>query len=273
MILLPPRSTLFPYTTLFRSSKLRMEINSKPEELDVLDRKIMQIEIEIEAIKRENDETKLKSLGLDLANLKEERNEIFTKWQSEKSLVDSIQQTKIEIENFKTDAERAERDGDYGKVAEIRYGKIKQAQEQLDKLQEQLAQQCENSLIKAEVTSEDIAEVVAKWTGVPVTKMLQSEREKLLNLEAELHKRVVGQEDAIVAISDAVRRSRAGLQDPKKPIGSFLFLGTTGVGKTELAKALAEYLFDDENAMTRIDMSEYQERHSVSRLVGAPPGY
>ncbi len=255
------------------ASKLRMEINSKPEELDVLDRKIMQIEIEIEAIKRENDETKLKSLGLDLANLKEERNEIFTKWQSEKTLVDNIQQTKLEIENFKLEAERAEREGDYGKVAEIRYGKIKEAQEQLDKLQQQLAQQGENSLIKEEVTSEDIAEVVAKWTGVPVTKMLQSEREKLLNLEDELHKRVVGQEDAIVAISDAVRRSRAGLQDPKKPIGSFLFLGTTGVGKTELAKALAEYLFDDENAMTRIDMSEYQERHSVSRLVGAPPGY
>ncbi len=255
------------------ASRLRMEINSKPEELDVLDRKIMQLEIEIEAIKRENDETKLKSLGLDLANLKEERNEIFTKWQGEKTLVDSIQTTKIEIENFKIEAERAEREGDYGKVAEIRYGKIKQAQEQLDKLQQQLAEQGENSLIKEEVTSEDIAEVVAKWTGVPVTKMLQSEREKLLNLEGELHKRVVGQEDAIVAISDAVRRSRAGLQDPKKPIGSFLFLGTTGVGKTELAKALAEYLFDDENAMTRIDMSEYQERHSVSRLVGAPPGY
>lgn len=255
------------------ASRLRMEINSKPEELDVLDRKIMQLEIEIEAIKRENDETKLKSLGLDLANLKEERNEIFTKWQGEKTLVDSIQTTKIEIENFKIEAERAEREGDYGKVAEIRYGKIKQAQEQLDKLQQQLAEQGENSLIKEEVTSEDIAEVVAKWTGVPVTKMLQSEREKLLNLEDELHKRVVGQEDAIVAISDAVRRSRAGLQDPKKPIGSFLFLGTTGVGKTELAKALAEYLFDDENAMTRIDMSEYQERHSISRLVGAPPGY
>src|SRR5690606_15422203 len=255
------------------ASRLRMEINSKPEELDVLDRKIMQIEIEIEAIKRENDETKLKSLGLDLANLKEERNEIFTKWQSEKSLVDSIQQTKIEIENFKTEAERAERDGDYGKVAEIRYGKIKQAQEQLDKLQEQLAQQGENSLIKEEVTSEDIAEVVAKWTGVPVTKMLQSEREKLLNLEDELHKRADGQEDAIVAISDAARRSRARLKHPNKPIGSFLYLDTTGVGKTELEKALAEYLFDDENAMTRIDMSEYQERHSVSRLVGAPPGY
>jgi len=255
------------------ASRLRMEINSKPEELDILDRKIMQLEIEIEAIKRENDPTKLKSLGVDLANLKEERNEIFTKWQSEKTVVDSIQQTKIEIENFKTEAERAEREGDYGKVAEIRYGKIKQAQEQLNKLQEQLAEKGENSLIKEEVTNEDIAEVVAKWTGVPVTKMLQSEREKLLNLETELHLRIVGQNEAIIAISDAVRRSRAGLQDPKKPIGSFLFLGTTGVGKTELAKALAQYLFDQESAMTRIDMSEYQERHSVSRLVGAPPGY
>jgi len=255
------------------ASRLRMEINSKPEELDILDRKIMQLEIEIEAIKRENDPTKLKSLGVDLANLKEERNEIFTKWQSEKTVVDSIQQTKIEIENFKTEAERAEREGDYGKVAEIRYGKIKQAQEQLNKLQEQLAEKGENSLIKEEVTNEDIAEVVAKWTGIPVTKMLQSEREKLLNLESELHLRIVGQNEAIIAISDAVRRSRAGLQDPKKPIGSFLFLGTTGVGKTELAKALAQYLFNQESAMTRIDMSEYQERHSVSRLVGAPPGY
>ncbi|MFC7773012.1 ATP-dependent chaperone ClpB [Flavobacterium sp. GCM10027622] len=256
------------------ASKLRMEINSKPEELDVLDRKIMQLEIEIEAIKRENDETKLKSLGLDLANLKEERNEIFARWKSEKDLVDNIQSVKQEIEDFKLEAERAERDGDYGKVAEIRYGKIKEAQEKLDQLQVQLAEnQKGNSLIKEEVTHDDIAEVVAKWTGIPVTKMLQSEREKLLNLEKELHQRVVGQEEAIVAISDAVRRSRAGLQDAKKPIGSFLFLGTTGVGKTELAKALAEYLFDDENAMTRIDMSEYQERHSVSRLVGAPPGY
>ena len=256
------------------ASKLRMEINSKPEELDVLDRKIMQLEIEIEAIKRENDETKLKGLGLDLANLKEERNEIYTKWKSEKDVVDAVQNVKQELEDFKLEAERAERDGDYGKVAEIRYGKTKEAQERLDALQKQLAEnQDGTSLIKEEVTREDIAEVVAKWTGVPVMKMLQGEREKLLKLEEELHQRVVGQEEAIEAVSDAVRRSRAGLQDMKKPIGSFLFLGTTGVGKTELAKALAEYLFDDENAMTRIDMSEYQERHSVSRLVGAPPGY
>lgn len=256
------------------ASKLRMEINSKPEELDVLDRKIMQLEIEMEAIKREDDETKLKSLGMDLANLKEERNEIFTKWKSEKDVVDNIQSVKLEIEDFKTEAERAERDGDYGKVAEIRYGKIKEAQQRLDELQLQLLEkQSGTSLIKEEVTREDIAEVVAKWTGIPVMKMLQGEREKLLKLEDELHHRVVGQEEAIEAVSDAVRRSRAGLQDMKKPIGSFLFLGTTGVGKTELAKALAEYLFDDENAMTRIDMSEYQERHSVSRLVGAPPGY
>jgi ATP-dependent Clp protease ATP-binding subunit ClpB len=256
------------------ASKLRMEINSKPEELDVLDRKIMQLEIEMEAIKRENDETKLKGLGLDLANLKEERNEIFTKWKSEKDVVDNIQAVKLEIEDFKIEAEQAERNGDYGKVAEIRYGKIKEAQERLDALQIQLAEnQAGTSLIKEEVTREDIAEVVAKWTGIPVMKMLQGEREKLLRLEEELHRRVVGQEEAIEAVSDAVRRSRAGLQDMKKPIGSFLFLGTTGVGKTELAKALAEYLFDDENAMTRIDMSEYQERHAVSRLVGAPPGY
>ncbi|WP_158963667.1 ATP-dependent chaperone ClpB [Myroides fluvii] len=256
------------------AAKLRMEINSKPEELDVLDRRIMQLEIEIEAIKRENDEDKLKLLGLELANLKEERNEIFTKWQSEKEVVDRVQACKQEIETFKLEAEKAEREGDYGKVAELRYGKIKQAQEELEKAQAQLEEnQKSHSLIKEEVTSDDIAEVVAKWTGVPVTKMLQSEREKLLHLEGELHQRVVGQEEAIEAISDAVRRSRAGLQDPKKPIGSFLFLGTTGVGKTELAKALAVYLFDDENAMTRIDMSEYSERHSVSRLVGAPPGY
>jgi len=252
---------------------MRMEINSKPEELDVLDRKIMQLEIEIEAIKREQDENKLKSLRADLANLKEERNEINAKWKSEKDVVDNIQNAKQDIENFKLEAERAEREGNYGLVAELRYGKIKQAQEELEKLQEQLAAQADNSLIKEEVTSEDIAEVVAKWTGIPVTKMLQSEREKLLHLEGELHKRVVGQEEAIIAVSDAVRRSRAGLQDQKRPIGSFLFLGTTGVGKTELAKALAEYLFDDENNITRIDMSEYQERHSVSRLVGAPPGY
>jgi len=257
------------------ASKLRMEINSKPEELDVLDRKIMQLEIEIEAIKRENDESKLKGLGLELANLKEDRNEIYAKWKSEKDVVDAIQSVKTEIEDFKYEAERAERDGDYGKVAEIRYGKIKDAQVKLDDLQRQLVenQSGGTSLIKEEVTREDIAEVVAKWTGIPVTKMLQGEREKLLKLEDELHRRVVGQEEAIQAVSDAVRRSRAGLQDLKKPVGTFLFLGTTGVGKTELAKALAEYLFDDDNAMTRIDMSEYQERHSVSRLVGAPPGY
>lgn len=256
------------------ASKLRMEINSKPEELDVLDRKIMQLEIELEAIKRENDESKMKGLKMDLANLKEDRNEIFTKWKSEKDVVDNIQLVKTEIEDFKYEAERAERDGDYGKVAEIRYGKIKDAQERLDKFQSELLEKQDGtSLIKEEVTREDIAEVVAKWTGVPVMKMLQGEREKLLKLEDELHHRVVGQEEAIEAISDAVRRSRAGLQDMKKPIGTFLFLGTTGVGKTELAKALAEYLFDDENALTRIDMSEYQERHSVSRLVGAPPGY
>jgi ATP-dependent Clp protease ATP-binding subunit ClpB len=257
------------------ASKIRMEINSKPEELDVLDRKIMQLEIEIEAIKREKDESKLKNLGMDLANLKDDRNEVFTKWKSEKDVVDNIQTIKTEIEDFKYEAERAEREGDYGKVAEIRYGKIKEAQERLEVFQKQLAedQRGGTSLIKEEVTREDIAEVVAKWTGIPVMKMLQGEREKLLKLEDELHKRVVGQEEAIEAVSDAVRRSRAGLQDMKKPVGTFLFLGTTGVGKTELAKALAEYLFDDENAMTRIDMSEYQERHSVSRLVGAPPGY
>jgi ATP-dependent Clp protease ATP-binding subunit ClpB len=216
----------------------------------------------------------LKGLNLDLANLKENRNELFAKWESEKTIVDNIQKTKHNIEDFKLQAERAERNGDYGQVAELRYGKIKDAQEKLEQLQAELEEKQKSStLIKEEVTSEDIAEVVAKWTGIPVTKMLQSEREKLLKLEDVLHKRVVGQEEAIEAVSDAIRRSRAGLQDAKKPIGSFLFLGTTGVGKTELAKTLAAYLFDDENAMTRIDMSEYQERHSVSRLVGAPPGY
>tara|TARA_R110001592_G_scaffold321985_4_gene600816 strand:+ start:2635 stop:5241 length:2607 start_codon:yes stop_codon:yes gene_type:complete len=255
-------------------AKLRMEINSKPEELDVLDRKVMQLEIEIEAIKREKDETKLKYLRSDLANLKEERNEMNAKWKSEKEIVDNIQNAKASIEDFKIEAEKAERDGDYGKVAEIRYGKIKKAQEDLEGFQKVLHEnQSEKSLIKEEVTYEDIAEVVAKWTGIPVTKMIQSDREKLLRLETQLHKRVVGQEEAIIAVADAVRRSRAGLQNPNKPVGSFLFLGTTGVGKTELAKALAEYLFDDENAMTRIDMSEYQEKHSVSRLIGAPPGY
>ena len=243
------------------AAKLRMEINSKPEELDVLDRKIMQLEIEIEAIKRENDDEKLRLLNADLANLKEERNALFTKWQGEKTLVDEIQAVKNNIEQYKLDAERAEREG-----------KIKQEEAKLADLQKEVDTH-EMSMIKEEVTREDIAEVIAKWTGVPVTKMMQGEREKLLHLEEELHKRVVGQEEAIAAVSDAIRRSRAGLQDPKKPIGSFLFLGTTGVGKTELAKALAEYLFDDENAMTRIDMSEYQEKHAVSRLVGAPPGY
>lgn len=256
------------------AAKLRMEINSKPEELDVLDRKVMQLEIEIEAIKRENDKDKLKILNLDLANIKEERNEIFAQWESEKSVVDTIQQVKQDIEHYKVEAERAERNGDYGTVAELRYGKIKVAQENLEKLQNTLAaQQNEGTLIQEEVTYEDIADVVSKWTGIPITKMLQSEREKLLDLESVLHKRVVGQDEAIQAVSDAIRRSRSGLQDAKRPIGSFLFLGTTGVGKTELAKTLASYLFDDENALTRIDMSEYQERHSVSRLIGAPPGY
>ncbi|WNH12725.1 ATP-dependent chaperone ClpB [Thalassobellus suaedae] len=257
------------------ASKLRMEINSKPEELDVMDRKIMQLEIEIEAIKREKDESKLKSLRSDLANIKETRNALNAKWKSEKEVVENIQNTKQDIENFKLEAEKAEREGDYGKVAELRYGKIKEAQEALEAFQTTLSKQQanSNSLIKEEVTYDDIAEVVAKWTGIPVTKMIQSEREKLLKLEDQLHKRVVGQEEAIEAVSDAVRRSRAGLQNPQKPIGTFLFLGTTGVGKTELAKALAEYLFDDESAMTRIDMSEYQERHAVSRLIGAPPGY
>ncbi|HSR60497.1 MAG TPA: ATP-dependent chaperone ClpB, partial [Robiginitalea sp.] len=256
------------------ASKLRMEINSKPENLDVLDRRIMQLEIEIEAIKREDDRAKLKALNADLANLKEERNEVFAQWESEKSVVDSIQKTKQDIEEFKLEAERAERNGDYGKVAELRYGKIKDAQLRLEQLQDELAAQQEGgTLIKEEVTQEDIAEVVAKWTGIPVSKMLQSEREKLLRLEQVLHQRVIGQDEAIQAVSDAIRRSRAGLHDPKRPIGSFLFLGSTGVGKTELAKTLASYLFDDENAITRIDMSEYQERHAVSRLVGAPPGY
>ncbi len=254
------------------AAKIRMEINSKPEELDVLDRKIMQLEIELEAIKREKDDKKISHINKELANLKEEREGIYAKWKSEKDLVDEIQKAKEHIENYKLEAERAEREGNYGLVAEIRYGKIQVEEEKLIELQAKLSQN-ENALIKEEVTSEDIAEVVAKWTGIPVQKMLQSDREKLLHLEDELHKRVVGQDEAIQAVSDAVRRSRAGLQDDKKPLGSFLFLGTTGVGKTELAKALAEYLFDDESALTRIDMSEYQERHAVSRLVGAPPGY
>jgi len=256
------------------ASKMRMEINSKPEELDVLDRKILQIEIEIEAIKREEDEEKLQSLQVELAELKEKRNALNAQWKEEKDMVDQVQQVKTEIENFKHEAQRAEREGDYGKVAELRYGKIKEAQERLEEYQRQIEENKKgSSLIKEEVTREDIAEVVARWTGIPVTKMMQSEREKLLHLEDELKKRVVGQEEAIQAVSDAIRRSRAGLQDQKRPIGSFLFLGTTGVGKTELAKTLAAYLFDDEDMMTRIDMSEYQERHAVSRLIGAPPGY
>ncbi|NIJ44610.1 ATP-dependent Clp protease ATP-binding subunit ClpB [Wenyingzhuangia heitensis] len=255
------------------AAKMRMEINSKPEELDALDRKVMQLEIEIEAIKREKDEKKLAILRKELANIKEKRDSIYTQWKSEKDIVDNVQTVKDEIDQYKQEASQAERDGNYGLVAELRYGKIKEAQERLEKAQKELANNQGNSLVKEEVTEDDIAEIVAKWTGVPVLKMLQSEREKLLKLEDELHLRVVGQQDAIEAVSDAVRRSRAGLQDVKKPLGSFLFLGTTGVGKTELAKALAEYLFDDENALTRIDMSEYQERHSVSRLVGAPPGY
>jgi ATP-dependent Clp protease ATP-binding subunit ClpB len=255
------------------AAKLRIEINSKPEELDILDRKVMQLEIEIEAIKREKDIKKINSLKKELANLKEERNEINAKWISEKELVDQVQASKQAIENFKLEAETAEREGDYGKVAEIRYGKIKQEQDILEKLQKKLVENQDSAIINEIVNREDIAEVVSKWTGIPVTSMLQSEREKLLLLEDELHKRVIGQDEAIQAVSDAVRRSRAGLQDQKKPIGTFLFLGTTGVGKTELAKALATYLFNDEGAMTRIDMSEYQERHSVSRLVGAPPGY
>lgn len=256
------------------ASKLRMEINSKPEELDHLDRRIMQLEIEIAAISKEKDTVKLKLLNAELANLKEDRSTIFSQWEQEKNLVDDIQKQKQAIESFKLEAEKAERSGDYAKVAELRYGKIKEAQEKLDQLQQIFnEQEGSDTLIKEEVTKEDIADVVAKWTGIPVSKMLQTEIDKLLQLEQVLHKRVVGQDEAIEVVSDAIRRSRAGLQDQRKPIGSFLFLGTTGVGKTELAKTLADYLFDDENAMTRIDMSEYQEKHSVSRLVGAPPGY
>ena len=257
------------------ASKLRMEINSKPEELDALDRRILQLEIEIEALKRENDQEKLKSLHLELAQLKEDRNTLFAQWEKERAVVDSIQRKKAEMEDLRLEAERAERNGDYGKVAEIRYGMLQNLEEEIKALQQklQLQQEDGDALIKEEVGQEDIAEVVAKWTGVPVQKMLQSEREKLLQLETVLHKRVIGQQEAIEAVSDAIRRSRAGLQDSSRPIGSFLFLGSTGVGKTELAKTLADYLFDDESALTRIDMSEYQERHSVSRLIGAPPGY
>lgn len=256
------------------ASKLRLEMDSVPEAVDELDRKIMQLEIEREAIKRENDEKKVKELSEEIANLSTERDSLRARWKAEKDLVEAINNQGEQIENFKLEADQAERAGDYGKVAELRYGKIKEAQDRVEELKKQLADtQVDNRMLKEEVTSEDIAGVVSRWTGVPVTKMIQSEREKLLHMEAELHKRVAGQEEAIEAISDAIRRSRAGLQDKRKPIGSFIFLGTTGVGKTELAKALAEYLFNDEHAMIRIDMSEYQERHAVSRLIGAPPGY
>ncbi len=249
-------------------------MDSVPEELDELNRRIMQLEIEREAIKRENDTKKVNELSEEIAQLNEQRNAVKARWQSEKEVVEKIQDIKEKIENLKLEAEQAERSGDYGRVAEIRYGKVREAEETLSKLMEQLNEMhSKGAMMKEEVDSEDIAEVVSRWTGIPVNRMLQSEREKLLHLEAELHKRVVGQDDAIEAVADAVRRSRAGLQDMRKPIGSFIFLGSTGVGKTELAKALAAYLFNDENNMTRIDMSEYQEKHTVSRLIGAPPGY
>ncbi len=256
------------------ASKLRLEMNSVPEELDEAERRIRQLEIEREAIKREKDDVKLRQLNKELANLQEERNKVKARWMSEKEVVDNIQQHKAAIEQYRFEAEQAERSGDFGKVAELRYGRIKDAEEKLQKLHEKLREmQADAALIKEEVSAEDIADVVSRWTGIPVSRMLQSEREKLLRLEDQLHKRVVGQDEAIIAVSDAIRRSRAGLQDPKRPVGSFIFLGTTGVGKTELAKALAEFLFNDEQAMVRIDMSEYQERHAVSRLIGAPPGY
>lgn len=255
------------------AAKLRLEMNSMPEELDKLERQIRQLEIEREAIKRENDEAKLKELNIEISNLAVERDTLKARWKQEKELVEKVQTAKANIENLKLQADQAERNGEYGKVAEIRYGKIKEQEAVIAELTQAIDASTEKRLLKEEVDAEDIAENVAKATGIPVTKMLQGEREKLLHLEDELHKRVVGQEEAITAVADAIRRSRAGLQDPRKPIGSFIFLGTTGVGKTELAKALADYLFDDEGMMTRIDMSEYQEKHTVSRLVGAPPGY
>jgi ATP-dependent Clp protease ATP-binding subunit ClpB len=255
------------------AAKLRLEMNSMPEELDELERKIRQLEIEREAIKRENDEAKLKELATEISNIAVQRDTLKAKWQEEKDIVEKVQNAKAAIEDLKLQAEQAERNGDYGKVAEIRYGQIQQQEKIISDYSKQLDDISEKRLLKEEVDAEDIAQAVAKSTGIPVTRMLQSERDKLLHLEEELHKRVVGQDEAIVAVADAIRRSRAGLQDPKKPIGSFIFLGTTGVGKTELAKALAEYLFDDDSMMTRIDMSEYQEKHTVSRLVGAPPGY
>mgnify|MGYP006284577163 FL=1 len=256
------------------ASKLRLEMNSVPESIDDIERRIRQLEIEREAIKREGGNKKSEELDEQIANLKEERNQLRSKWEQERNIIDQIQKNKEAIENYKHEAKIAEREGEYGKVAELRYGKIKEAQDQVEKLQKDLQElQGENALIKEDVEDEDIAEVVARWTGIPVSRMMQSEKDKLLKLEDELHKRVVGQDEAINVVSDAVRRSRAGLQDANRPIGSFIFLGTTGVGKTELARALAEFLFDDEDMMTRIDMSEYQERHTVSRLVGAPPGY
>ena len=256
------------------AARLRLQIDSVPESLDEVSRRIKQLEIEREAIKRENDKSKLEQLNKEIADLKEEETKQKAQWQSEKEQINKIQQDKIDIENLKFEADKAEREGDYGKVAEIRYGKIKQKEEEIREVQAKLkTMQGAAAMIKEEVDSDDIADVVSRWTGIPVSKMMQSEKDKLLRLESELHTRVIGQEEAINAIADAVRRSRAGLQDPKRPIGSFIFLGTTGVGKTELAKALAEYLFDDENMMTRIDMSEYQEKFSATRLIGAPPGY
>jgi ATP-dependent Clp protease ATP-binding subunit ClpB len=256
------------------AAKLRLEINSLPEELETVERRIRQLEIEREAIKREGDKEKLEQLNHEIANLSEERNVLRAKWQSEKNLIDQIQQKKKEIEDYRIAAEQAEREGNYGRVAELRYGKMRDAEQQIEQLRKKLAEiQGDKPMINEEVSAEEVAEVVSKWTGIPVSRMLQSEREKLLHLEEYLHKRIVGQDEAISAVADAIRRSRAGLQDPKRPVGSFIFLGTTGVGKTELARALAEFLFNDENNMVRIDMSEYQERHSVSRLVGAPPGY
>ncbi|WP_455076479.1 ATP-dependent chaperone ClpB [Prevotella koreensis] len=255
------------------AAKLRMERDSVPEELDDTMRQLKQLEIEREAIKRENDEPKLALLDKEIAELREQENHARAKWESEKALVNKIQQNKQQIEQLKFEAERAEREGDYARVAEIRYSKLKALDDEINNLTQQLAHQGDNRMVREEVTADDIAEVVSRWTGIPVTRMLQSEREKLLHLEEELHRRVIGQNEAITAVSDAVRRSRAGLQDPKRPIASFIFMGTTGVGKTELAKALAEYLFNDEQMMTRIDMSEYQEKFSVSRLIGAPPGY
>ena len=256
------------------AAKLRMEVDSVPEELDEKSRRIKQLEIEREAIKRENDKDKEALLSKEISDLKEEEKDLKAKWQAEKDVINKIQQHKVDIEDAKFQADKAEREGDYGKVAELRYGKIKELETDIEKLQSQLHDmQGNKAMVKEEVDAVDIADVVSRWTGIPVNKMLQSEKDKLLNLEDELHKRVVGQEEAIEAISNAIRRSRAGLQDPKRPIGSFIFLGTTGVGKTELAKALAEFLFDDENMMTRIDMSEYQEKFSATRLIGAPPGY